>query len=289
MGEKLPWFSFYPEDWLSDEKLRACTLAARALWTDMLCLMHKNDRRGYLQLSGKPVTADQLARMTGCSTDDVSRLLAELISAGVPSVSEHGILYSRRMVRDEALRQVRSEAGQKGGRQTGRLLKQIAKQKSSKRSSKRQAPEPEPDLEKRDASASLFSADKPPQDFAQAKPQPEKSKPPRQRDELFDAVVAVTEADPKVNGPHIGRVCKALRSADPPYTPADVARLPAAIAAAGLDFRVTVPVVEKWIYLVRAAPRPSANGHASRKPSQMDFSGQTEFLRRHQERSNDTA
>jgi hypothetical protein len=132
MADKLPYFPFYADDWLSDEKLRACSSASIGLWIDMLCLMHKNDRRGYLQLNGKPVTAAQLARMTGRATDEVSQQLAELMDAGVPSATEDGILYSRRMVRDERVRQVRSVAGKKGGDVTGGLLKQKAKQKSSK-------------------------------------------------------------------------------------------------------------------------------------------------------------
>jgi biotin operon repressor len=82
----------------------------------MLCLMDQSPRRGYLQhSSGKPVTADQLARMTGCSTDDVSRLLRELEDAGVYSFSESRVIYSRRMVRDERKRSLCSDAGRAGG------------------------------------------------------------------------------------------------------------------------------------------------------------------------------
>ncbi len=115
---KLPYMQFYCDDWLSDEKLRACSSAAIGLWIDMLCLMHKNDRRGYLQLNDKPVSPAQLARMTGRAADEVSLQLAELLDAGVPSVSEHGIVYSRRMIRDERIREVRADAGSKGGKVT---------------------------------------------------------------------------------------------------------------------------------------------------------------------------
>jgi hypothetical protein len=65
--DKLPFFKFYPGDWMKDPALRSVSIAARGLWIDMLCLMHESDRRGYLQhATGKPVTAEQLARMTGC-------------------------------------------------------------------------------------------------------------------------------------------------------------------------------------------------------------------------------
>src|SRR5690348_2131202 len=115
MAGKLPWFHWYADDWLSDEKLRACSLGARGLWADMLSLMHKNDRRGYLQVGGKPVSTSQLARMTGCDTDEASRLLAELLDSGVASALDDGTIYSRRMVRDEHKRQACSQAGKRGG------------------------------------------------------------------------------------------------------------------------------------------------------------------------------
>ena len=116
---KLPAFQFYPGDWMKDPAVRSLSPAARGLWIDMLCLMHESDRRGYLQhATGKPVTAEQLARMTGCSTDEVSRLLQELKDSGVFSCTEHGTIYSRRIVRDEAKREKCREAGSRGGNPT---------------------------------------------------------------------------------------------------------------------------------------------------------------------------
>lgn len=121
---------FYPGDWLKDPAVRSVSLAARGLWTDMLCLMHESPRRGYLQhANGKPVTAEQLARMTGCSTDEVSRLLQELEDAGVFSCTDHGVIYSRRMVRDEKIREIRSRSGRLGAQ--SRLLKQNASKPSA--------------------------------------------------------------------------------------------------------------------------------------------------------------
>jgi DNA-binding Lrp family transcriptional regulator len=102
---KLPGYTFYPGDWMKDPALRSVSYAARGLWQDMNCLMFENDRRGYLQVNGKPVTAEQLARMTGGSTDEVSRYLQELEDSGVFSRTEHGVIFSRRIVRDERERE----------------------------------------------------------------------------------------------------------------------------------------------------------------------------------------
>ncbi len=115
---KLPYMKFFVDDWLCDEKLRACSSAARGLWIDVLCLMFKNDRRGYLQLDGKPVSPLQLARMTGRTEEEVSQQLAELIDAGVPSVSATGDLFSRRIIRDEHISEVRAKAGVQGSNVT---------------------------------------------------------------------------------------------------------------------------------------------------------------------------
>ena len=82
----------------------------------MLSLMHLSPRRGYLlAATGSAITQPQLARLTGCDSDECSRLLAELRSSGCFSCTDDGTIYSRRMVKDEAKRQKCSEAGRKGG------------------------------------------------------------------------------------------------------------------------------------------------------------------------------
>jgi len=109
-------------DWMKDPGLRSVSLEARGLWMDMLCLLFESGRRGYLQhATGKPVSPEQLARMTGSSAEQVSRLLRELEDSGVFSRTEHGRIYSRRMIRDERKRAACSEAGKKGGGNPGAI------------------------------------------------------------------------------------------------------------------------------------------------------------------------
>lgn len=124
---KLPSFQWYPGDWLKDPAVRSVSLSARGLWTDLLCLMWQAPRRGYLELNGRPATLEQIARMTGCSTDEASHLLQELETAGVYSLSEHGTIYSRRMVRDEEKRAACSEAGKRGGGNPALTFKGVSK------------------------------------------------------------------------------------------------------------------------------------------------------------------
>lgn len=109
---KRPSLQFYVGDWMKDPALRAVSFAARGLWMDLLCLMFESPERGCLKhANGRPVTPEQLARMTGGTIDEVRALLQELDDCGVYSVRDDGVIFSRRMVRDEELRAKRAECG----------------------------------------------------------------------------------------------------------------------------------------------------------------------------------
>lgn len=54
---KLPYFPFYPGDWLKDTELSMCSPASRGIWIDALCAMHVS---GTYMLEGTP---DQLSRV----------------------------------------------------------------------------------------------------------------------------------------------------------------------------------------------------------------------------------
>ena len=105
---KLPWLKFYPSDWLSDEALRGCSPAARGLWVDMICLMAKSKKHGYLLAGDKPMGAEHIARIFGESLERTSELLVELAQAGVYSI-EKDCIFSRRMVKDEGSRKSNRE------------------------------------------------------------------------------------------------------------------------------------------------------------------------------------
>ena len=100
---KLLWIKWFPSDWLSDESLRGCSIEARGLWVDMLSLMAKSEREGYLLAGKSAMNANQLSRIAGISFDKCEELLAELGMNGVYSVDD-GTIFSRRMVKDHGLR-----------------------------------------------------------------------------------------------------------------------------------------------------------------------------------------
>lgn len=124
---KRPAFQFYPSDWRNEPGLRLCSLAARGLWMEMMCLMHEGAPYGHLTVKGRPMRTDELARLIGESAAQVKRWQAELNDNEVYSVTDDGVIFSRRMVRDEALREVRAAGGQKGVEHGGKGAEHGAK------------------------------------------------------------------------------------------------------------------------------------------------------------------
>lgn len=114
---KKPSFQFYPQDWRSDPGLRTCSLEERGFWIELLCIMHDSPRRGVLLLpNGEPLQPDDIARLIGVHRKTSDRLIAELLRRGVASQEEsNGAIFSRRMVRDEHISQVRRDSGSLGG------------------------------------------------------------------------------------------------------------------------------------------------------------------------------
>lgn len=115
---KRPAFQFYPGDWLRDTGLRSCSAAARGLWMDILCFMHEGSPYGYLKVNHKVILPPNLARMCGLTLEETEGCLAELAEAGVFETDAEGVIFSRRMIRDEELRNKRAACGHLGGNPT---------------------------------------------------------------------------------------------------------------------------------------------------------------------------
>jgi hypothetical protein len=111
---KRPAFQFYPSDWRTDLGLRLCSISARGLWADILCLMHEGEPYGHLTADGRPVTVEQLARLVGEGAKQVRGWLGELRDNDVFSETDGGVIFSRRMVRDEEIRNARGSGGVAG-------------------------------------------------------------------------------------------------------------------------------------------------------------------------------
>jgi hypothetical protein len=129
---KLPAIQFYPGDWHKDQGVQALDLAQRGAWFELLLMMHDSDERGVLLVNGQPMPDAVIARRLGLDNQTANQILTTLLTYGVASRRESdGALFCRRMVKDENLRRVRTEAGKKGGNPN--LLNQKPKQKATTR------------------------------------------------------------------------------------------------------------------------------------------------------------
>jgi hypothetical protein len=110
---KRPSYPWYPGDFKRDTAVQSCPFLTRSIWREMLDLMHDGEPYGHLTAGGQPIHADAIARICGLATRQVKAALAELEAKHVYSRTPEGVIYSRRMVRDEATRNARAEGGGK--------------------------------------------------------------------------------------------------------------------------------------------------------------------------------
>lgn len=96
---KRPSIQLYPGDWLRDA-IAGCSLAAQGLWLRIMFVMHDSSIYGKVSLP-----KDQLSRRCGCTPREFEKLFSELRAAGVPTLDEDGAIVSRRMVKDELVRE----------------------------------------------------------------------------------------------------------------------------------------------------------------------------------------
>jgi hypothetical protein len=127
---KSPGFWFFTGDWMKDPELRFCSLFARGLLVDLLCILFEANEQGYASNpDGTPRTDEQIAdAVSGGSRENKLAALAELERSGVLSRDSRGVLFSRRIARLAELSAARKQNGSKGGSKRQANLKQNAKQ-----------------------------------------------------------------------------------------------------------------------------------------------------------------
>jgi len=112
---KRPAFQFYPADWRKDPELGSCRYVARGIWWEMLCIMHECRPYGHLSRNGAPIPEASVSELIKVPLPAYRKAVEELEANGVFSRLADGTIYSRRMVRDEHIREVRAAAGKQGG------------------------------------------------------------------------------------------------------------------------------------------------------------------------------
>lgn len=117
--DKKPYYRWYPGDLRRDAAVQSCAWDIRAVWREMLDLMHDGEPRGFLTAGGVPIKTGKelsIAIGGGIPAGLCQRAIDMVKAKRICGVTEEGVIFSRRMVRDEELDKVRGEGGSKGGR-----------------------------------------------------------------------------------------------------------------------------------------------------------------------------
>lgn len=146
--KRRPWGKWYWGDWRGDMRLHRCSYGARGLWADMLSIMGEEaDHFGFLMVDGKVFDAVDLAEEFGGKRREIEGYLIELrekkvfsttgdldipdeLLALVPDGLKSGIIFSRRMVRDQHRDLTRHQNGKLGGnpKLVGEVNQQVGSQ-----------------------------------------------------------------------------------------------------------------------------------------------------------------
>jgi hypothetical protein len=130
MAKKSPGFWFFTGDWMKDPELRFCSLFARGLLVDLLCILFEANEQGFASNpDGSPRTDEQIVdAISGGDRGEKLAALAELEKSGVLSRDSRGVLFSRRLARLAEVSATRKQNGSKGGSKRQANLKQNDKQ-----------------------------------------------------------------------------------------------------------------------------------------------------------------
>jgi hypothetical protein len=110
---KLRWTQWYFADWSNDTALRLCSIPARGLWMDLLCIAAQGEPYGTVTIKGHiPTTAElfSLIAPRGTRRRDFDKWLAELEAHGVAQRDQTGAIRSPRLSQDGAISLARIEA-----------------------------------------------------------------------------------------------------------------------------------------------------------------------------------
>lgn len=122
------WTKFFWSDYAKDEGLQCCSLAAQGLWFRMLAIMADAEPIGHLVIGEVKFPVAQLAARACVTVEEVQKLIDELefwrVFSRVRGGRMHGVIFCRRMVRENDLYLKRRDAGATGGRRSADGRKQ---------------------------------------------------------------------------------------------------------------------------------------------------------------------
>ena len=112
----LPSQPWYWGDWFKATDVQSLPRDIRCTWFEMIGRMWESKNRGELSINGQPISVEQLSQLLGFGSDveECKRHIDFLDRFSIFSRKKNGIIYCRKMVKEEEIRVSRSKAGTKG-------------------------------------------------------------------------------------------------------------------------------------------------------------------------------
>ncbi|EHD12899.1 hypothetical protein CIN_21450 [Commensalibacter intestini A911] len=93
---KLPdnhsWVKFKHKEWLTYGAFQKLTRTVRCYWVDLFSLSYSCDKIGHLQINGKPLTNQEIAKSISSSKREFESALKKLIEVGLCKISSNGTI-----------------------------------------------------------------------------------------------------------------------------------------------------------------------------------------------------
>ena len=118
-----PYIPLYVQDWLSNNKLKFCSIGSHGLMINIMCVLHKENEYGTILLKQKYQQntskvrnfASMLAKLLPFDFAEIEPCLNELLDEKVLTIEDNKLICNR-MVNDAALSKTRAIAGSKRGK-----------------------------------------------------------------------------------------------------------------------------------------------------------------------------
>jgi len=124
-----PYLPLYVKDWLTNNKLKMCSLEAHGILINVMCIMHKEDQYGTILLKQKFKQSDKQAinfaamlnRLLPFNLGEIESGLDELLDEKALYI-DGDLLICKRMVKAGGLSKTRADIGSEGGKKTQEKL-----------------------------------------------------------------------------------------------------------------------------------------------------------------------
>lgn len=159
-----PYLPLYIQDIMTCEKLNECCAATHGIYIKgIMCLMHKSEQYGKILLKQKDKQSDnqiqnfatKIQKHVPYTVHEIEVALFELLAEKVLYL-DGDALCQKRMIEDNRLSEIRSQAGKTGGETTQKVTRKVAKAKGKATRQAKSKANPENEIVNEDGIVVVF-------------------------------------------------------------------------------------------------------------------------------------